>query len=106
MTGRVNEVNTSMDTVVDDVTTIDLVFGLEVSVEARFDVIDNRTPRLVIVDKVTKTRRVDDRQLEANAILFNIGADGFNTGRLGKNIVTRTRILLRWIKAGAEECVH
>ena len=39
-----NEVNTSMDAVVNNVHTIDLIFSIKVSIKALFDIINNWAP--------------------------------------------------------------
>lgn len=57
-----DEVYAGVDAVVNNVHTVDLVLSIQIRIEARLDVLDNRSPRSVIVDKVTKARRVDDGQ--------------------------------------------
>ncbi len=44
MSSRLDEVDASMDTVVDDIHTIDLVFGFEVSVESLLNVFHDGPP--------------------------------------------------------------
>jgi hypothetical protein len=42
--GRLDEVNASMDAVVNNVHTVDLVLSFQVGIEALLDVLDNRSP--------------------------------------------------------------
>ena len=44
MTRRLNEVQTGMDTIVDDFLTVDLVLVFHILVESRFDILDNWSP--------------------------------------------------------------
>lgn len=73
MTGRLYEVNACMDTVVYDVHAIDFVLSVEIGIETLLDVLNDRSPRIIIVDKVAKSWGVYHRQAEANTILLNIG---------------------------------
>lgn len=72
---RLNKEDTGMNAVVNNVHAVDLVLGIKVSVKSLLNVVDNRTPRLVIVDKVTESRGIDDCQTETDTGLLNIGAD-------------------------------
>lgn len=49
-----------MDAVIDNVHSVNLVLSIQVGVVTLFDVVYNGSPRLVIVDKVSETRRVND----------------------------------------------
>lgn len=40
-----------------------------------YDEVDDGSPRLAIVDIVTKPRRVDDRQFDLELLLFQLGLD-------------------------------
>ena len=79
-----------MNPVVNDFTPVDSVFLLKIRVEARFNVFYNGLPTrnaksinssgalrfsfipVVVVDKVTKTRCIDNGQMKTNAILLDI----------------------------------
>ena len=56
--GGLDEVNACMNTVIHDVHPVDLVLRIEVSVEARFNVLNNRPPRVIVVDKIAEPWRV------------------------------------------------
>ena len=60
--GWLNEVDAGMNAVVHNVHAVDLVLGIEVRIEARLDVLDNWTPRSIIVDKVAEARSVNNSQ--------------------------------------------
>ena len=81
-----DEVDTGMDAVVDNVHAVDLVLSLQVGIESLLDVLDNWSPRVIVVDKVTKARGINNGQAEANTILLNIGADGLDGDGLGDDI--------------------
>lgn len=59
MTRRLDEVDAGMHAVVDNVHTVNLVLGIEVRVEALFDVLHDRPPRVFIVDKIPEAGSVD-----------------------------------------------
>lgn len=83
MTGGLDKVETGVHSIVDQLSTIDPVFLLEVSVESRLDVVDDGLPAVgtsqlareevaerrrithapvIVIDKVTKPWRVNDSQ--------------------------------------------
>ena len=78
MSGWLDEVDTRMNTIIHYVHPIDLVLSIEVGIETLLDVLDNWTPRVVIVDKIAETRSVHDRQSKTNTILFDIRTNGLD----------------------------
>lgn len=88
MTGWLNEIKTSVHTVVYDLLAVDAIFLLQIRVETRFDVIHYRLPAakmirqardenmvnmpLIIIYKVSESRGVDDSQPKANAVFLDI----------------------------------
>ena len=76
VTSGLNEVDAGMDAVVDNVHAVDLVLGIEIGIEALLNVLDDRAPGLVVVDKVTETRSIDNVQSQTYTILLNVGTDG------------------------------
>jgi len=78
VSGRLDEIDTGVDSVVDNVHAIDLVLGIKISIESLLNVLDDWSPRVVIIDKVSEPRGVNNSQSQANAILFNVGADGLD----------------------------
>jgi len=105
VTSRLNEVDTGVDAVVDNVHAVDLVLGVQVSIEALLDVLNDWAPGVVVVDKVTKARGVNDSQAQANAVLLDIGADGLDVDGLGCEVERWLLALLRGVKRGVEEGV-
>lgn len=91
------EVDASMDTVVDDVHAVDLVFGVEVGIEALLDVIDNWSPRLVVVDEVAKSRGINNSQAKTDAVLLNIGAERLDGNSLWNDVEARSLALTGWV---------
>lgn len=102
---RLNEVDTGVDAVVDNVAAVDLVLSLEVGVETLLDVLDNRAPRVVVVDKVTEAGGIDDAQAETDTVLLNIGAGGLDGHSLGDNVGIGAGALLRGVEGGVEQGV-
>jgi len=60
VTGGLDEVDDSVDTVVDNVHAVDLVLSVQVGIEPLLNVLDNWIPRLIVVDEVAKARCVND----------------------------------------------
>jgi len=105
VTGGLNEENTSMDSVVDDVHAVDLVLSIEVRVESLLNVVDNRAPGLIVVDEVTETGCVDNSKAETDTSLLNVGADGLDGNSLRNNVEARALALLGGVERGVEESV-
>lgn len=103
---RLDEEDTSVNSVVNDVHAVDLVLGIEVGVEALLNVVGNGAPRLVVVDKVAEARSVNNGQAETNTSLFDIGADGLDGDGLGDDVEARTLALLGGVQGGVEEGVN
>jgi hypothetical protein len=89
VTSRLNEIEASVNAIVDDFQTVDTVLLLQVGIEAILDVLDNGFPAgkvsttnfdpnaeinkpLVVVDKVAKARCVHDGEVKTDAILLNV----------------------------------
>jgi hypothetical protein len=62
MTRGLDEVHAGVNSVVNDVHTIDFVLSIQVSIEALLNVIHNWPPRLIIVNEITKTRGINNSQ--------------------------------------------
>lgn len=101
-----DEVHTGVNTVVDNVAAVDLVLGLKVGVETLLNVLDNRAPRVVVVDKVTEAGSIDNAQAEADTVLLNIGAGGLDRHGLGDNVGIGAGTLLRGVERGVEQGVN
>ena len=105
VTGGLDEVDTGVDTVVNDVGTVDLIFGLQISIVSLLNVLNNRAPRIIVVHKVTKARGVDDSQTQANTVLLNVGTDRIDGHGLGDNVVAGGSALLRGVERSVEQRV-
>jgi hypothetical protein len=106
MAGGLDEVDASVDAVVDDVRAIDLVLGLQVRIVSLLDVLHNGAPRVIIVHEISKTRSVNNSQTKADAVLLNVCAGRLYRHGLGDNLVAWASGFLRGIKGGVEERVH
>lgn len=98
-----NEENASVNAVVDNVHAVDLVLGIQVGIISALDVVHNGAPRLVIVDKVTKSGSVDNSQAETDASLFDIGTDGLDLDGLGNDVQARSLALSGRVQRGVEQ---
>lgn len=74
MSSWLDEVDTGMNSVVNNVHSVDLVLGIKISIEALLDVVHDWSPGLVVVDEITKAWSVDDSQPQAHAVFLNICA--------------------------------
>lgn len=100
-----DEEDTCVDAVVYDVHPVDLVLGIQISIEALLDVICNWPPGLVIVDKVTKARGINNSQTQTNTSFLDICADGLDGDSLGEDVETRSLALLGRVKGSVEQSV-
>jgi len=75
MSGRLNEVDTGVDSVVNDIHSVNLILGFQIGVKTLLNVINDWAPRLIIIDKVPESRGIDNSEAKANAILLNISRD-------------------------------
>jgi hypothetical protein len=105
VTGGLDEEHTGMNAVVNDVHAVDLVLGIEISVKTLLDVVDNRPPRLIVVDEVAKAWSVNYRQTKTYSRLLNIRADRLDRDRLGDDVKAGPLALLRWVQGSIEEGV-
>jgi len=51
-----------MDSVINNVHAVNLVLGIQVCIEALLNVIHNWSPRLIVIDEITKTRGINNGQ--------------------------------------------
>lgn len=91
------EVDASVDAVVNDVHAVDLVLGIEVGVEALLDVIDDWSPGLVVVDEVSKSRGINNSQAKTDAVLLDVRAERLDGNSLGDNVEAGSLALAWWV---------
>ena len=103
--GGLDEVDTGVDAVVDNVHAVDLVLGVQVCIEALLDVLNDWAPGVIVVDKVSETGSVNDSQAQANSVLLDVSADGLNVDGLGCEVERRLLALLRGVERGVEQGV-
>lgn len=103
--GGLDEVDTRVHSVVHNVHPVDLVLGVQVGVESLLDVLDDGSPRVIVIHKVAKARRVDHRQTQAHPVLLNIRADGLYADGLGREVKGRLLALPGWVQRGVEQGV-
>ena len=59
MTSWLNKIYASMHSVVDNVHSVYLVFGFKICIEALFDIFNDGSPRIIVVDEITEARSVN-----------------------------------------------
>lgn len=84
-----NEVDAGMDSVIHNVHSVHLVLGLEIGIESLFNVLHNGSPRVIVVDKISKAGGINHSQAQTDAIFLNVGADGLNRDRLWDDVQAR-----------------
>ena len=88
MTGRLDKVDTSVNTVIDQFEPVDSVLLLEVGIESCIDIVDNGFPAglsaspllrlggeslpLVVVYEITESRGIDHRQFQPHTSFLDI----------------------------------
>lgn len=100
-----DEEDTGVNSVVNNVHSVDLVLSIEVGIETLLNVVDNGAPRLIVVNEVAKAGGVNDSQAQANTGLLNIGADGLDGDSLGDNVQAGRLALLGRVQGGVEQSV-
>lgn len=100
-----DEEDTCVNAVVHDVHPVDLVLGIEVSIETLLDVIRDWPPGLVIVDEVTEARGINNSQAQTNTRFLNICANGLDGDSLGEDVETGSLALLGRVQGSVEESV-
>ena len=103
MSSRLDEIDASMDTVVDNIHSVDLVFGFEVGVEPLLNVFHNGSPRIVIVDKVSEAWCINDCQTQSDPILFDVGTYRLDRDGSGDDVEAGSFSLLWRVKRGVEQ---
>lgn len=105
MASRLDEENTGVNSVVDNVHSVNLVFSVQVGVEALLNVVDNGAPRLIVVNEVAKAGGVDNGQAQADTGLLDIGTDGLDGDSLGNDVQAGRLALLGRVQRGVEKSV-
>ena len=105
MPSRLDEVNTGVYTVVHNICAVDLVLCFQEAIESLLNVLDNWTPRIIVVDKVAKSRSINNRQTKTNALLLNVCAGGLDCHGLWDNIMRRTTTFPGRIERTVEQSV-
>lgn len=103
--GRLDEENASVDSVVHNVHTVDLVLGIQVCVISLLDVLDNGSPRLVVVHEITETRGIDNGEAETDTSLLDVCTDRLNSNGLGNDVQARSLALLGRVQGSVEQSV-
>lgn len=105
VTGRTDEVQASMNAEVGLFTALRLLFLAHVNLVLVIDEIDDRCPAVAVVDIVAETGSVDDRQLDLELLLFQLGLDDVDLNSLVELLGVSPGVVLARRKLGAEERV-
>lgn len=105
MASGLNEKHTSVDTVIHNIRAVDLVLAVQISIVTLLNIINNGPPRLIVVDKVTETRGVNNSQSKSDTGFLNIGADRLNGYRLGYYVKARSLSVLRRVQRSVKKSI-
>src|SRR5262245_26638389 len=94
MSGRPDEVQTRMYSQVGLLVPLRLLCLPHISLMLIIDEVDNRTPRVPIVDVVTKPRGVDDSEFDFKLLLLELSFDYFDLCKLVELLVMPTIVVL------------
>ncbi len=78
MSGRSNKEETSVNTEIRFLAALGLLFLSHVNLVLVINKIDNGRPGVTVVDVVTETRRVDDRELDLERLFFQFCLDNID----------------------------
>lgn len=92
-----DKVHTGMNSVVHDIHAIHLILSVQIGIITLFDILDNRLPGLVIIDKVTEAGRIDYSETQSDTVLFDVSADGLDRYGLRDDVKAGSFALLGWI---------
>ena len=95
--------HTCVDSVVDNIHAVDLVFCIKIRVKARFNILDNGMPGISVVDKIAKARSIDHGQAKTNTILFDVCAYRFDLDCFWHELIGGSFSLLWGIEGGIEQ---
>ena len=91
MTSGLDEVDASVDPIVDNIDPVDPILGIQVGIEALVDIVHDRTPGLIIVDEIAKAWRVHHGQPKSDPILLDVSTDRLDGDRLWYYVMAGTR---------------
>jgi hypothetical protein len=81
---RRNEIEATMNSIIDDVAAIQSALVAQESLELIVDVLNDRLETVGVVDGVTVSGSIDDRQSKLNTPLFDLDGGSVQFNRLGR----------------------
>lgn len=96
MAGRPDEVQAGVHPQVDLVLSLGLLFLTHVCLMLIVNEVYDRCPRVAVVDVVAKSRRVNDRELCFELLLFELSLNDLHLGQLVKLLVVTAVVVLGW----------
>lgn len=105
MSGRTNEVQASMNTEVSLLYSLGLLLLPHIGLMLVVNEVDDGSPRVPVVDVVTKSRGINNSELGLELLLLKLGLDDLDLGQLVELLVVTTVVVLRGRNLGREECV-
>lgn len=100
-----DEVETTMHSEVGLLLALRLLFLSHVSLVLVIDEIDDRGPRITVVDIVAESRGVNDTELDFELFLLKLRLDDLDLGQLVELLVVTPRVILGRRQLGGEERV-
>jgi hypothetical protein len=105
MAGRADKVQARVDAKVSLLPTVGLLLLAHVRLVLVIDKVDDRGPRVAVVDIVAKAGGVDDGELDFELLLLELGLDDFDLGQLVELLDVPARVVLCGRELGGEERV-
>lgn len=106
VSGGLNEVYAGVHAVVHNVHAVDLVLSVEVRVEALLNVLNDWSPRIIIVDEISKPGCIHHGEAKADTVLLNVGRNGLYADSLWCEVERWLLALLWGIQRRIEQGVH
>lgn len=105
MAGRTNEVQASVDSQINLLRTLWLLLLEHVTLVLIIEELNNWLPAVTVVDVVSKTRRVDNRQADLEELLLQLGLGDFNLNGLVNLLGMASAVVGVVLDGGAEKSV-
>jgi len=100
-----DEVDTSMNTIVDNVHPVHFVLCFQVRIKPLLDIFNDWPPRIIIVHEIAEARSINNSKPQTDAALFNVGTNRLNRYSLWNNVQTRSFALSGRVQGRVEEGV-
>jgi hypothetical protein len=95
MTGGPDKVQASVDPKITLLTALGLLLLDHVRLVLVVNKVDNRRPRVAVIDIVSKARSVDDSEFNLELLLLELSLDNFDFGKFVELLVVASAVVFR-----------